>query len=424
MTTPGLGVATIQLVPLTLVDDGPDVLVGHAESGTFVSMPPVGAVLIRALQRGADLAVAAAEAQAFAGEPVDAAAFVEALHGLGFVRTGEPAPDPEPAVARTAPVQQRRWVAGLIPELAHPLFTPAAWAGYAAALLFSVATFALDPGRWPRSSDLLLVGGFGTSVLILLPFGLALTALHEAWHWLAMRAIGLRTRFGVDRRAWFLTFETDLSQLWTVPRRARYGPELAGMAIDAVVIAALLAAELAGVRGAAGRMVAALVYLKVAAFCFQLLVFLRTDLYAVLVTAAGCRNLWQVKSLLLRGAFGRLTPDQRRILAAADPRDLRTGRWFRWLYLAGMLALAGYFSAFVLPVLWGVARWTAAGLTAGPGQATFWWTTAVTVIIWYPVAAAAAIAIAARTRHHRHGADAAVLPGSPASESQLRWGAP
>jgi putative peptide zinc metalloprotease protein len=163
-------------------------------------------------------------------------------------------------------------------------------------------------------------------------------------------------------------------------------------------------------------MVAALVYLKVAAFCFQLLVFLRTDLYAVLVTAAGCRNLWQVKSLLLRGAFGRLTPDQRRILAAADPRDLRTGRWFRWLYLAGLLALAGYFSAFVLPVLWGVARWTAAGLTAGPGQATFWWTTTVTVIIWYPVAAAAAIA--ARTRHHRHGADPAVLPGSPASESQ------
>ena len=152
-------------------------------------------------------------------------------------------------------------------------------------------------------------------------------------------------RFGIDRRLWLLVFETDLSQLWTIPRRQRYGPQLAGLAIDAVVLALLLAVELLAVASRISpppllaRLLAALAFLKVAGMLWQCLVFMRTDLYdGVLVTATGCRNLWQVKSLLLRQAFGRLSPAQAAEVAEADPRDLRVGRWFRWVYLAGLVA--------------------------------------------------------------------------------------
>ena len=109
------------------------------------------------------------------------------------------------------------------------------------------------------------------------------------WHWLAARALDLRTRFGGDRRLFFLVFETDLSQLWSVPRRRWYGPQLAGLAIDMVVLGALLGVQL--VAGPVRPLPAPVFVL--ASTLWQCMVFLRTDLYGVLVTATGCRDLWQ-----------------------------------------------------------------------------------------------------------------------------------
>ena len=77
-------------------------------------------------------------------------------------------------------------------------------------------------------------------------------------------AHGLRSRLSVSRRLYFLTFQADLTRLWSVPRRARYGPLLAGMTWDAVVltVALLLEATLARQLGpVAVRLLRALVLL-------------------------------------------------------------------------------------------------------------------------------------------------------------------
>ena len=353
-------------------------------------------MVIRALQAGATLAEAAAEAEQHAGEPVDVAAFVAALRELGFLDDGSRA---EPA--RTAPVQQRRWLAGVPQRWAARLFGRIAWSCYAAALVFCVACFALRPSLWPHPAE---VGRDGVVLTLALLLTLLLSGVHEGWHWLAARALGLPVRFGVDRRLFFLVFETDLSLLWTVPRRQRYGPQLAGLAIDSVVLAGLLGMQLSAaagrlpLAGSTARLVAAVAYLKVGTMLWQCLVFLRTDLYGVLVTATGCRNLWAVKSLQLRQAFGRLTADQAAELAAADPRDVHIGRWFRWLYLAGFLGTAGYLGYFLLPALVSAMQWSSDGLSAGPAHAEFWATAAASALLYLPLLAAGALWLAARGR--------------------------
>jgi hypothetical protein len=348
----------VPLRPLTLVEDGPGVLVGDPAAGTFVAIPPVGAVVIRALQAGATVDQAAAEVYRQAGEPVDVLSFVDALRELGFLGTEDPA---EPArtapvePARTAPVQQRRWLPEVAASPARRLFGRVAWGCYAAAALFCVGCLLLRPQLWTRPA---VVGRDGLVVIPAVLLTYLFTALREVWHWLAARALGLSARFGVDRRLCFLVFETDLSQLWTVPRRRRYGPQLAGLAIDSVGLAGLLALRLGWreLSPTAAGVLDAVIYLKITTMIWQCLAFLRTDLYGVLVTAAGCRNLWQVKSLLLRAAFGRLSVQQAAELAAADARDLRVGRWFRWVYLAGILAAVGYIGYFFLPAMMSLAH--------------------------------------------------------------------
>jgi hypothetical protein len=374
----------VRLRPLSLVDEGDEVLVGEPESGTFVSLPAVGGVVLRALQRGASIDETAREAEEFAGEPVDIPGFVETLGELGFLADDDPGvvrPDTDQAPQRTAPIQGRRWLYGLRPELARLLFGRVAWSFYAGCGLFNLAVllFAYDQ-LWPRpADDAFAFRDIGLSALVLVPFLTVVVAMHECWHWIAARAVGAPARFGIDRRAVFLVFETDLSRLWTLPRNQRYGPLLAGIAFDSIVLAAVQVARLglhAGVWSAPGWIAGVLAmwaFALILQLAWQCMIFLRTDLYAVFVNATGCRNLWRIKTLLLRRAFGRLTPAQAGELAEAHPADVRVGRWFRWLWLAGFVIVAAWFYAFLVPVFTTMATWAADGLALGPLTWQFWY---------------------------------------------------
>jgi hypothetical protein len=158
-----------------------------------------------------------------------------------------------------------------------------------------------------------------------------------------------------------------------------------------VQLALLLGLALAGRAGwydpasFAGRVVAAMILFVAVGMVWQCLVFLRTDLYGVLVTATGCRNLWEVKSLLLRRAFGRLGPDGAAALAAAHPRDLAVGRWFRWVYLAGLGVAAAYLAAVFLPIQRTLVGWAGPELWAGPARPQFWTTLGLCVVIYLPL---------------------------------------
>jgi hypothetical protein len=217
---------------------------------------------------------------------------------------------------------------------------------------------------------------------------------HEVAHWLAARAEGVPARFSIGRRLYFLVFETDLSQLWGLPRRRRFGPLLAGLAYDTVLLSALLAVALISGDGLVDRAAAALVAVETSGILFQFLVFLRTDLYAVLVMLLGCRELWRVNTLELRRMFGRLTEQQAAELARAHPRDLRVAGWFRWLSVAGLAAAAGYFVVFFVPALWTLLGWIAESLSAAaPTSGRFWQSVVFAVLALVPVALLIGVAV-------------------------------
>ena len=394
---------TVPLRPLSVVDEGDDVLVGDPETGTFVSLPPVGGLVIRALQRGATVEEAGREAAALAGTPVDMEDFVTALHELGFVAAGGEAAgtDDTRAPDRTAAIQGRRWLRGPRPELVRPLFGRVAWCLYATLALFDVGCLLLRPELRPDHRDAFALDDVGLSALLLIPCATFVLALHEGWHWLA-------ARFGIDRRMVFLVFETDLSQLWSVPRRRRYGPVLAGLAVDSVVLSLLLSARLAAEENLWSpprvvlRLLGAWAFVQIASMLWQLMVFLRTDLYALLVVATGCRNLWRIKSLLLRRALHRLSPAEADELAAASPRDVSLGRWFRWVWLGGFVLVAAWALVFWVPVQLRILEWAVDGLALGPTTGDFWFTAASSsLLLWGPLLV---LVLAARDAARRTGA--------------------
>jgi hypothetical protein len=128
---------------------------------------------------------------------------------------------PDPDAVTGAPVNGRaiRWIEGTSPAAAGRLFGRVAWAGYGLAALFAGSVLVARPDLRPGFEDAWFLGDPVLSVLALMPIAVLLTATHEAWHWLAGRAVGVPAVFRVSRRGLWVVFETDLTQVVTLPRQ-------------------------------------------------------------------------------------------------------------------------------------------------------------------------------------------------------------
>jgi hypothetical protein len=169
-----------------------------------------------------------------------------------------------------------------------------------------------------------------------------LLLLHEGFHALAGRRLGLRSRLGLGRRLYYLVFETALDGLVTVPRRQRYLPMLAGMLADLLAFSALtVTADVTrlpdGRLSTAGGICLALAFGTVLRFCWQFYFYLQTDIYHVICVVLGCVDLQATARGMLRNRVNRLRrrPDRCIDESRWHPRDVRVARWYSWLLPAG-----------------------------------------------------------------------------------------
>jgi putative peptide zinc metalloprotease protein len=373
--------STLVFRPLSVVRQRDDYLVGDVERGDYIAVPEIGVMVIELLRSGHTVGQAAERASAAAGTDVDVADFAQALCAQGFAGPAPAGPvppgpasagvgsaGPAPAGVGSAAVGSAEvWSAGVgsatpggqqvtRSRWANVLFGPFGWSLFGLLAAASVAIYLARPRLFPHAADPFFLNSpvrsvvAATIVMLLLGFG------HEICHLLAARAEGVPARITVSRRLYLLVLETDLTRLWSIPRRRRYAPLMVGIALDLFVLVAAQVALLGRscgwwlLPGGVSRALAALSYLQVAVIVPQFFVFLRTDIYAVLATATGCLNLWQVTRLTVRARLRLATAAQREELTRATPHDLAVARWFGWVYAAGMVLATWFFVSYFLPV--------------------------------------------------------------------------
>lgn len=372
-----------QFAALTLVADGDAYIVGNPRTRCYVAVPYIGAKVIGWLRAGDTIAVATARAEELAGEPVDVADFVQVLIAEGVLA-------PEPDAAVVPPVGQTWQRCGRV------LFSPVGWGVQASLALAGSAAALHDPALRPHASDVVVAGSPLASVLVMSLAAVLCTLMHEAGHVLAAAARGIPTRLSISRRLYFLTAQADLTALWSLPRAQRLPPLLAGLSVDGALTGMLILAQAAGVPAPIANVLAATVVLQVAAIVFQAAVFMRTDLYAVLATISGSRNLWALKTATFRRAIGHATTDDENLLATSSRRERSWAIAYLTLYLPGLAAASWYLIAVSLPGLGHLIAITAAGLTQfNLGALRTWESLAAITFIGAPTAgtiAAAAIA--------------------------------
>ena len=164
---------------------------------------------------------------------------------------------------------------------------------------------------------------------------------------------------------------------------------LAGMALDFVLLALAFGGRALTDTGPdgpfLGRFLAALSAVLTLGLFWQFCVFMRTDLYAVMVNALGCTNLWRVTMFTIARRLRLLSTAARRDLARASPRDLRVARWYSWLCVAGLAVATWMFVAVIIPTVWRVISSTAAqATTLGIASPHFWFSASLATLALLP----------------------------------------
>ncbi|MFD7706723.1 hypothetical protein [Streptomyces sp. NPDC059786] len=261
--------------------DGAEWIVGRLATGRFVALPEVGKQALDLLGQGLSAGETGARLRETTGDDIDVPDFVAGLLDLGFVAeldgraVEQPAP-PQPTFPRIRPRHVRWVLSPVVPVLIG--------------LLIAVTLLSRPPVR--LSYHTLLWSPHGSAVIALgAGAGWTLLLLHECAHLVAARATGVPGRIRLGTRLQFLVMQTDISGIELAPRRHRLTAYLAGIATN-LTVAALAALASAAAGGTAHRILAALTLLALLPLPFQLMVFMRTDLYFVLQDLTGCRDLY------------------------------------------------------------------------------------------------------------------------------------
>lgn len=324
----------LRLHPLTYLDEGEEVTVGRADIDSYGLFPPDGAALLRRLETGESPNAAARWYTEQYSEQVDMLEFIEVLEELELlVKAGED------VVVRTGPVRWQR--------LGRAVFSPVAWVLYGLLVAAAVAAMIRTPALLPHYQNLFFTHGS----LVVLTLGIFLgqapwILMHEAAHALAGRRLGLNSTLAINRRFYYVVFETALDGLVTVPRRKRYLPMLAGMILDVLVVCALTLGAYAlhgstGAVGLIGRLMLSMAFTVILRIAWQFYFFLRTDLYFLAITVLGCNDLQATARLVLRNRLMRVLrrPDKMVDPSTFRDRDRQVADWYSWLMMAGYVVL-------------------------------------------------------------------------------------
>jgi len=374
------GATRIRLHHLTFVDEGDEVLVGRPDTEAYAVLPADGAQLLKRLGDHTVPEAVAWYEQAYQETP-DIESFLEDIRDLGFIRdsgadgdadadadtgagTGTATGTGTDVATKEEPVRLRR--------LSRALFSPPAWPAYAALTVVTVAVMVRVPQVRPLPSRI-----FFSDTLFIVPFVLVAVEIpliyaHEMFHVLAGRRLGAASRISIGHRLYFVVFQTTMTGLYSVPRRKRVLPFLAGMLADVIVFDALVLFALTdrsanGDVGLLGRIAIASAYFTALRFLWQFMFFMETDVHHALATLLGRTDLRGLTRTYLRSFLRR---------GASRPpmteRDAAVLRWFGPLTAVCVTVVMGTGLYSLSRVLTSYATLLWHGFGHGAGSGRFW----------------------------------------------------
>ena len=333
----------VSVQPFTQQPEGEDVIIGRSEAGVFLAVPPEAVELLENLAQGKSIGEVSSLYQQKYGEIPDLDDFLVLMESKGFVKSFDAQSTRASSATATRPI--RYHFTNVSYSVAQRFFSGPAMAGYFVLIAFAVLATIRHPALMTGPQDLYFPDHRTLCLTILTAATYLSIFLHELAHLMAARAAGVDSRMGISHRLWYMVAETDLTNLWAVPKRRRYMPLLAGTILDAVLSALIVVALYLHVRGWLAlsvieiRVLRAMIFTNLMRMLWQCFLFIRTDFYYVVSNFFSCRNLMKDTEAFLRNQLARVLSFIRRVDQSDIPAsEQRVIRGYALVWLVGRAA--------------------------------------------------------------------------------------
>ncbi len=346
--------STVDVRPFTRQRDGEEVVIGIRETGVYLALPPEAVDLLDQFAAGKTVGEVGDFYREVTGETPDLEDFLTALESNGLI-------EPSSASPRSGnirrPIREPKYHFSSFPQsLARRLFGYPVLACAAALIALAIALIAWDYSLIPGPRELVFEKRRALGLTLVTAIGYGGVFLHEMAHLIAARSLGVNSHIGISLRLWYIVFETDMTDLWSLPRRKRYLPMLAGILFDATLSSFFIVLLFAGRHGLLPLTPWTETLLRAAAFItmmrilWEFFLFMRTDIYYVAATFFNCKNMLNDTRVFLRNQRARLGSrvpivDQ----SGIPPIERRAIRTYAVLYLAGIAWAFGSLLCVTLP---------------------------------------------------------------------------
>ncbi|WP_315372570.1 PqqD family protein [Paenibacillus xylanexedens] len=251
---------------------------------------------------------------------------------------------------------------------------------YLTSFIASVIIFTYNPEFLPSYQDYFIFNeSVGLSLLILFLISWSLTILHESAHYFAAVSLGVPVNFKISIRWFWMVIEANMNSLWSIERKKRYLPFLAGMAWDSVILLLALVFQYIYQQDLiiVGYM-RLIVLIQIYKFLWHLLIFFRTDLYYVLITITNSSNLLGQAVLYLKKIYSK---SARIEWSKLKQNEQAISRVFSFIYLVGIFSAILLFSFFSIPGFLIAVSKAITNLANNSWQSLYFWDGTIVIVL-------------------------------------------
>lgn len=355
---------------LSVQADGEEFTVGDPVSGTFIRVPYEAVHIIHMLD-GVKTLNEISEQLRKEQMDADVLDFVETLHELQLIYSIDG------KVFLVSP--EEKPVSKSLSAAASVIFHPISQVCYVLFFLFSIGMIAGIPELRPVYKDFWAAEATGLSLLLLFFISWPLTILHELGHYLAALRLRIPVKFNLSLRFYWLVVEADMTGLWSVSKQKRYLPYAAGMAVDSFLLFVSLAGQMAA-AGFALKLLKMITLLLVMRFAWQLLIFLRTDIYFLIMNKLNMPSLHGYAKEIMTG-YMRKKDRGESLKEELSVKEMSYVKSFASCYLIGGIIAAGLLFLYSLPGLYVLLKQTMVQLSVYSLNSWLFWDGIITLAV-------------------------------------------
>ncbi|MCK6259582.1 hypothetical protein LCY76_23730 [Fictibacillus sp. KIGAM418] len=319
----------IDCTNIVIQPDGDEFTIGDPYHTEFLRVPLIAAEIIKLLDGKNTLGDIQEKINGSFGEEVDIIDFMETLLEYGLIyKINDDVINP----------LIKREPKAIYKKIGKAMFSSFSIALYCFCFLSVCVLLISKPQLFPKYESLFIFDSLGLNALNLLVIAAIVKGLHELGHFLAAAKENVLSKIRFNLRLIWLVIETDMTGLWAKEKKARYIPFIAGMMWDITIIFIVLSLQIIINKPIILEYLQIISFVVTSSIVFQFIIFLRTDLYFVLINWKNSASLEQDSILYLKQKFLKKQTETWELL---PKNEKKVAIWFSYIYIVG--AIIGIF---------------------------------------------------------------------------------